>query len=160
MIFANCGSVRILPSFFDESNRPFRLPGKNTMQDPSRAPGDGQKILVVDDETAIADSLAEILSDHGFEALAAYDGAAAIATAREICPDVVLCDVVMPQLNGVDTAIAIREACPRARIFLFSGQAGTIDILKNARAQGHSFEVLAKPMHPDELLGRIFKKRN
>jgi CheY-like chemotaxis protein len=160
MIFANCGSSQILPSFFDQPNRPFGFPDKPARQDPSRAQGDRQKILVVDDETAIADSLAEILSDLGYEALTAYDGPAAIETAREICPDVVLCDVVMPQLNGVDTAIAIRQICPKARVFLFSGQAGTIDILKNARAQGHSFELLPKPMHPDELLGRLFKKRN
>ncbi len=160
MIFANCGSVRIYPSFSDQSNRPFHFPGKKIGQDPSRVQGEGQKILVIDDETAIADSLAEILSDHGYEVVAAYDGPAAIALARETCPDVVLCDVVMPLLNGVDTAIAIRQICPKARIFLFSGQAGTTDIMKNARAQGHSFELLPKPMHPDELLGRIFKKRN
>ena len=160
MIVANCGSAQIFPSFFDQSNRPFRFSEKKFQPDPFRGQGGGQKILVIDDETAIADSLAEILSDHGYEVMAAYDGPTAIAKAREICPDVVVCDVVMPQLNGVDTVIAIRQICPDARVFLFSGQAGTTDILKNARAKGHSFELLPKPMHPDELLGRLLKKRN
>jgi CheY-like chemotaxis protein len=160
MIIEKCGSSQIVPSFSDQTNRPFGFSGKRIQQDPSRVQGRGQKVLVIDDETAIADSLAEILSDHGFEVMAAYDGPAAIAKAREICPDVVVCDVVMPQLNGVDTVIAIRQICPHARIFLFSGQANTTDILKNARAQGHSFELLPKPMHPDELLSRLFRKRN
>jgi CheY-like chemotaxis protein len=160
MIVAKYGSSQILPSFFDQPDHPRPFSGRKIQFDLSRLHGGGQKILVIDDEITIADSLAEILSDHGFEVMAAYDGPEAIAKAREICPDVVLCDVVMPQLNGVDTVIAIRQICPNARIFLFSGQAGTTDILKNARAQGHSFELLPKPMHPEELLSRLSRKRN
>src|SRR5207302_733908 len=100
--------------------------------EPSKIQGNGQRILVIDDEASIADSLAEILSDYGYQALAFYDGHAAIAAAREKCPDLVLCDVIMPQLNGVDTVLAIRELCSTARILLFSGQATTTDILDKA----------------------------
>jgi CheY-like chemotaxis protein len=160
MIIEGCGSSQILPSFFDQQNKPFGFPGKRVQGDGLRVHGEGQKILVVDDEISIADSLAEILSDHGYEVVTAYDGPAAIAKARESCPDLVICDVVMPQLNGVETAIAIRQICPNTRVFLFSGQASTTDILKNALAQGHSFELLPKPMHPDELLNRLSRKRN
>ena len=111
-----------------------------------------RRILVIDDEISIADSLVEILASHGFEARAFYAGEGAVDFARKQCPDIVLSDVVMPKLNGVDTVLAIREICPATRILLFSGQAGTANILQRARADGHDFEVLPKPLHPDALL--------
>jgi CheY-like chemotaxis protein len=114
-----------------------------------------RRILVVDDEDLVADSVAEILKEHGFEAHAAYSGKEAIDLAHERCPDILMSDVLMPRLNGVQTALAIREICPRVRILLFSGQAGTVDILKRARSQGHDFELLPKPIHPDELLKKL-----
>lgn len=160
MISENCRCSQIFPSLFDQQDKPGPFIGKSGQIDPSRMRGNGQKILIVDDEIMIADSLAEILSDHGYEACAVYDGRAAIHVARDMCPDLVLCDVVMPQLNGVETAIAIRKVCPLARIVLFSGQAGTNDLLKEARANGHSFELLPKPLHPNDLLNRLSIKRS
>ena len=115
-------------------------------------------ILVIDDEEAIADSLAEILNHGGYDAHAFYSGNEAIESARKQCPDMVLSDVIMPKLNGIDTVLAITRICPRTRIVLFSGQAGTTDLLKNARAQGHNFELLPKPVHPEQLLKRLSKK--
>ena len=109
-------------------------------------------IVVVDDEVQIADSLTEILTGHGYEARAFYNGRDAINHCQERCPDIVVADVVMPKLNGVDTVLAIREYCPETRVLLFSGQAGTSDILSRARAKGHNFELLPKPIHPDWLL--------
>lgn len=117
------------------------------------------RILVIDDETAIADSLVEILSASGFDASASYSGTSAIEQARQQCPYIVLSDVVMPRMNGVETVRAIREICPEARILLFSGQAGTTDILEQARQRGEKFELLPKPLHPDELLKRLSKYR-
>lgn len=114
-----------------------------------------RRILIIDDEAPIADSLAEILTSSGYEALAFYRGQDAIDSARKQCPNIVLSDVVMPKLNGVDTVLAIHEFCPQARILLFSGQAGTTNILQRARASGHQFELLPKPLHPDELLKRL-----
>ena len=112
----------------------------------------GKKVLVVDDERVIADTIVAILLRHGFEATAAYSGREAIARAGEFCPDSVLSDVVMPGLDGVETAMSLREMCPAVRILLFSGQAGIGETLRNARARGLTFEMLAKPIHPDELL--------
>ena len=114
-----------------------------------------KRVLVIDDEVLVADSLTEILSARGFEARAFYRGQEAIEFARAYCPDVVLSDVLMPKLNGVDTVLAIRELCPKMRILLFSGQAGTADILAKARSKGIRFELLPKPLHPDELLRRL-----
>ena len=109
-------------------------------------------VLVVDDEISIADSLTEILAGHGYKARAVYSGVDAFDYCHELCPDIVVADVVMPKLNGVDTVVAIREFCPEIRVLLFSGQAGTSDILARARAKGHEFELLPKPIHPDRLL--------
>ena len=128
--------------------------------EPSAAQGNGQSILIIDDETSIADSLAEILSGYGYEAVPLYDGHAAIAATRLKCPDVVLCDVVMPRLNGVDTVLAIRRICSTARLFLFSGQANIKDLLEKARSEGLWFEMLPKPIHPIELLKTLARKKN
>src|SRR5262245_17386166 len=104
---------------------------------------------------SIADTLAEILRGAGYDAVPFYAGQPAIDFARQDCPDIVLSDVVMPKLNGVDTVLAIRELCPATRILLFSGQASTSDILEQARAKGHEFELLPKPVHPDEILKKL-----
>ena len=114
-----------------------------------------RRILVIDDEVTIADSLTEILVSHGYDAVACYDGFTAIAAARKQCPDLVISDVIMPRMNGVDTVVAIRKFCPTTRVFLFSGQAGTADILREARANGHRFDLLPKPIHPEQLLKKL-----
>jgi DNA-binding response OmpR family regulator len=114
-----------------------------------------QRVLVIDDEVDIAESLTDILILHGYDAVACHDGQSAIESARDHCPDIVVSDVVMPQLNGVDTVAAIHEFCPEVRILLLSGQALTTDIINKARASGHEFEVLPKPIHPYLLLKKI-----
>lgn len=122
-----------------------------------RAPGAIiiSRVLIVDDERLIADSLAQILRSRGHAVRVAYDGAEAIAAAKQECPEIVLTDVVMPRVNGVQAAIAIRALCPDTRIILFSGQAVTTDLLQEARAAGHDFEVWGKPLHPRDLLRQL-----
>jgi CheY-like chemotaxis protein len=110
------------------------------------------RILVVDDERIIADTLKLILDRNGFEAFAAYDGIAAVELAQEAAPDILLCDVIMPGLDGVEVAIRIRAIHPGCRVLLLSGQAGVEDLLRNARVRGHHFDILIKPIHPSELL--------
>lgn len=143
---------------------PFNLADKMPaqpflMEDPQRGPSKtsdhARRVLVIDDECSIADSLAEILNGNGWDAIACYSGRDAIEYARERCPDIVISDVVMPKLNGIETVLAIRDLCPAAKILLFSGQAGTTDILREARAKGHNFELVPKPIHPDLLLKTI-----
>lgn len=109
-------------------------------------------VLVVDDEELIADSIAEILNDNGYDASAVYGGAAAVETAERLQPDIVLTDVLMPRLNGVEAARRIAATCDKTRILLFSGQAGTTDLLQKADASGLQFKLLPKPIHPDHLL--------
>ena len=90
-----------------------------------------------------------------FIAEAAYGGQEAIETARRINPELVLSDVLMPHIDGVEAAIAIREFSPTTRIVLFSGQAATVEILARARERGHDFELLPKPLHPTQLIKHL-----
>jgi CheY-like chemotaxis protein len=113
------------------------------------------KVLVVDDEQVIADTLAKILDLNGYEASAVYSGTAAVESARALQPDLVISDVIMQDMNGIEAAINIRSFLPSCKILLFSGQAATADLLENARAQGHEFEILAKPVHPADLLAKL-----
>jgi CheY-like chemotaxis protein len=113
------------------------------------------RVLVVDDERVIADTLSMILSQSGFEARAVYSGERAVELASEWQPEMLISDVIMADLNGIDAAIRIRELVPKIKILLFSGQAATADLLENARARGYEFEILAKPVHPQDLLNRL-----
>jgi CheY-like chemotaxis protein len=113
------------------------------------------RVLVVDDEQVIADTLAKILDINGYEASAVYSGTAAVESARALQPDLVISDVIMQDMNGIEAAINIRGFLPSCKILLFSGQAATADLLENARAQGHEFEILAKPVHPADLLAKL-----
>jgi CheY-like chemotaxis protein len=113
------------------------------------------KIIVVDDEPIIADTLVNILEGEGHDALAFSQGESAVKWAKMIRPDAIISDVVMPGMNGIETAKAILEALPKCRIILFSGQAASSDLLAKARADGYLFEVLAKPINPDVLLQKL-----
>jgi len=113
------------------------------------------KVLVADDERVIADTLAMILNQSGFEARAVYSGEKALELAPSFAPDMLISDVIMADLTGIDTAIELRALLPKIKILLFSGQAATADLLEDARARGYEFEILAKPVHPQDLLTRL-----
>ena len=111
-----------------------------------------RRVLILDDEQIIANTLALILNRNGYEAQAVYNAQDAISTAALLSPDVLISDVVMEGMTGIDAAIRISELVPRCRIILFSGQAATADLLQRAEADGHHFEILVKPIHPRLLL--------
>ncbi len=113
------------------------------------------RVLVLDDERVIANTLALILNRSGYEARAVYNAEAAIKTASELLPDFLISDVIMDGMTGIDAAIRITEIVPKCRIILFSGQAATSDLLQRAEADGHRFELLMKPVHPRVLLDRL-----
>jgi len=78
-----------------------------------------------------------------------------VEQAQALKPDMLISDVIMLDLNGIDAAITIRKMLPTCKILLFSGQAATADLLDRARNQGHEFEILAKPVHPQDLLAKL-----
>jgi CheY-like chemotaxis protein len=120
-----------------------------------RKPPKGQRVLVVDDEPMIADTLAQILNASGFEARAVHNGEAAVQVAAELKPQVLLTDVIMRGLSGIEVAMQVSDKLPECRVILFSGQAATADLLEPAKKRGRYFEILTKPIHPEVLLGML-----
>jgi DNA-binding response OmpR family regulator len=112
-------------------------------------------ILIVDDEKVIADTLSIILTHAGFITMTAYDGITALRIANAITPALLISDVVMPGITGVELAIMLTQSIPTLKILLFSGQASTVDLLEQARRSGHHFTALTKPVHPTDMLKRI-----
>ena len=111
--------------------------------------------FVVDDEPVIASTLALILNGSGFEALAFTEPLLALKAAEKRCPDFLVTDVSMPVMNGIDLGVQFKAIYPTCRVLLFSGALSTENLLHGAREKGHDFQILAKPVHPKELLSTL-----
>jgi DNA-binding NtrC family response regulator len=112
-------------------------------------------VFVVDDEEIIATTLAIILKGGGYEAVAFTLPLEALRAAEVRCPAILITDVAMPVLNGVDLAIQFKAIYPRCRVLLFSGAHSTGPRVEAAKQRGFEFPILAKPVHPNELLARL-----
>lgn len=112
----------------------------------------GQRVLVVDDEPNIADTLTRILQTKGFEATAAHSGEEAVATASTFLPDFAILDVMLGGLNGIDAASMIVHQRPSCRIVLFSGHPDTAKLVECGETP---FEIFSKPVPPERLLQRL-----
>ena len=113
------------------------------------------KILVVDDDAAGADSLAFMLTHAGYKTSVAYSGKEAVERANEFAPDMLLSDVRMPEMDGVEAAIAILRLFPHCQCLLFSGHVDSRPLIEDYRNKGHNLEFLEKPLHPQELISRL-----
>lgn len=113
------------------------------------------RILVADDERIIADTLATILNQNGYESVAVYGGRLAVEKARHWNPDLFLSDVSMPELDGIQAAIEICAMFPGCRVVLFSGEPSSNILVREAGKKGNRFEFLEKPTLPLDLLRRI-----
>ena len=115
------------------------------------------QIFVVDDEPVIASTLAAILQMNGFSAEFFTSPLEALAAARSKAPDLLISDVTMPDISGIDLAMLMRAQYPTCKILLFSGHPATCGLIEDARARGHEFHLLLKPVAPAELLLEIGK---
>lgn len=116
---------------------------------------EGARILVVDDEPRLADTLAVILQRAGFTVKAVYSGEEALDSMEAHKPALVVTDVMMPGLNGIALAKAIRTSFPDCEVLLFSGNGDTEILLQAARQEGYAFEILAKPVPPPQMIAKI-----
>jgi FixJ family two-component response regulator len=107
---------------------------------------------VVDDEETIAKTLSLILNASGFEAIAFTLPLEALRAAETRRPDFLITDVSMPLLNGIELGIQFKAIYPDCKVLLFSGAISTGPLLNGAAQRGFDFTVLAKPVHPLELL--------
>ncbi|MDY0830080.1 response regulator [Microbacterium sp. BG28] len=110
------------------------------------------KILVADDDPQLVRALRITLAAHGYDVVAAADGAAAITLAAQSHPDIVLLDLGMPHLDGVQVIEALR-GWTRAPIIVVSGRTGSADKVDALDAGADDY--VTKPFQIDELLARL-----
>jgi DNA-binding NtrC family response regulator len=120
-----------------------------------QVPDTNRVVFVVDDEAVIAQTLAIILNQAGFQASAFDHPEKAIAASNELTPVLLISDVMMPGMTGVELAIQFRKSHPECKVLLFSGHVSTTDLLEKAHAEGYDFDLLSKPVHPADLLAKL-----
>ena len=116
-------------------------------------------MLVVDDEPLIAETLAEILRTAGYAVSVAYNGETASEMAEIAPPELLVTDICMPGMNGVQLAIELCRSIPDCQVLLFTGYPGN-DALAAAEKAGHHFTVLEKPLSPRSVLSELGTLRN
>lgn len=107
------------------------------------------RVLIADDHAVVADGIRHLLSAHDFEVVAsAGDGAEAVRLADELKPDLILLDIVMPQLNGVDAARAIVAGNPEARVIMLSMYSDSERVYQSLQAGARGY-VLKRDLTDD-----------
>jgi two-component system, OmpR family, KDP operon response regulator KdpE len=109
-------------------------------------------VLVADDEPRITKLVALTLHDEGFRVITASGGEEALRKAEEMRPDIVLLDIVMPDLDGIEVMKQLREWRP-VPIILLTAKGATADMAKGLDLGADDY--IAKPFHPDELAARV-----
>ena len=114
------------------------------------------RILVIDDDAMLRSAVRRILERAGYDVLEAGDGAAGLQLHREQGPDVVIVDIFMPELDGLEFIRDLRGVAPGARIIAISGggRSGKTDLLKDAAVFGAE-RILLKPFEMTELLAAV-----
>ena len=107
-------------------------------------------VLIVDDEPSIIQSLQGILTDEGFEVMAADAGLKALDIIKETIPDIVLLDIWMPDIDGIETLERIRELYPGLQVIMISGH-GTIETAVRATKLG-AYDFIEKPLSLEKVL--------
>ncbi|KGM18499.1 MULTISPECIES: MtrAB system response regulator MtrA [Corynebacterium] len=110
------------------------------------------KILVVDDDPAIAEMLTIVLQGEGFDTVVVGDGVEAVKAARENNPDLILLDVMLPGMNGVDVCRAIREDST-VPIVMLTARTDTVDVVLGLESGADDY--VHKPFKPKELVARV-----
>jgi DNA-binding NtrC family response regulator len=114
------------------------------------AKSDRLTVLVIDDDRVLADTLAQILRLNGLQPIALYSGEEAIELVERLEPDIVLSDIRMSQVDGIEAAKRIRALHPECRVILFT--AHPVSTSMRRMIEGLDFELLQRPLHPDEVL--------
>ena len=109
-----------------------------------------ETILVVDDESSILQSLQDILTDEGFEVMTADSGLSALSIIKETIPDIILLDIWMPNMDGMETLKKIKELYPGVQVIMISGH-GTIETAVKATKLG-AYDFIEKPLSLEKIL--------
>jgi len=136
----------------------LRVPDNGIMSQPAGRPDlspaqpSGLRVLVVDDERALADLVASYLTRDGFEVSMAHDGAQAIDQARQVDPDVMVLDLGLPRIDGVEVCRVVRTFSD-CYIIMLTARTEEIDKLIGLSVGADDY--LTKPFSPRELLARV-----
>lgn len=109
-------------------------------------------IYIVDDEILVATSLAAIFRRNGLRAIPFTDPRRALSHSRLIPPQLLLVDLALPVMSGVDLAVAMTEVAPNCRFLFFSRSPQAQRLLDRVREQGYCFESVSRPINPRDLL--------
>ena len=118
----------------------------------AQRPPTGMRALVVEDETALADLIGSYFERDGFEASITHDGLRAVALAREVDPDVIVLDLGLPNLDGIEVCRQIRTFSD-AYVVMLTARSDEIDTLIGLSVGADDY--LAKPFSPRELMARV-----
>lgn len=112
-----------------------------------------RRVLVVDDDRLVAETLALIFAKSGFESRAAYSAGEALECARQSTPDLLLCDVTMPERDGLSLVNDITSEFPACRIIVLTAFYSNLGSVRDhASKLPHPVGILTKPCQPSELL--------
>ncbi len=119
------------------------------------------RVLVIDDEQLVLATLNGILSRAGYEVLTARDGAQGLATLESHAVDLVITDIIMPEKEGIEIIVELRQQRPNLPIIAISGggRMNQVDILAIAEKLGAN-EVFAKPVQPAALCAAVARLLN
>jgi CheY-like chemotaxis protein len=114
------------------------------------------RVLVVDDEYLVADTLALVFGRHGFETRVTYSAKSALECARHFEPDLLLCDITMPERNGLELMEDFHRELPDCRVLVLTGYYSNIArVREQATRLSRTAHVLTKPCDPTELLRQV-----
>jgi CheY-like chemotaxis protein len=114
-----------------------------------------KRILVVDDEQISREGVAEVLADEGYDVAVAADGHEAITVLASFQPDLVLTDLQMPGLNGIEVLGHVKQVSPTTPVIIFTSHV-LIDARREAQRLGVE-DFLNKPLDFDEMFSRVAK---
>ena len=112
-------------------------------------------ILIVDDSMFIRNQLEKLLKEHGYQTMVAEDGKQAVSLYQDKRPDLVLMDITMPAMNGMDALCTIRLMDPRAKIIMLTALDQKLVAARAVHSGAHDF--LVKPVVPKQLVTAIQK---
>jgi CheY-like chemotaxis protein len=115
-----------------------------------------QRVLVVDDDRLVADTLTLIFQRNGFAAKAAYSAEEALQSSREFVPHLLLCDVTMPERDGLSLVEDMTREMPACRILVLTGFYSNLKIVRERASKlSRPLGILTKPCQPSELLREV-----
>ena len=111
-----------------------------------------QRILVVDDDTSLSEMLTIVLRNEGFETAVIADGSQALTAVRELRPDLVLLDLMLPGMNGIDVCRVLRSDSG-VPIVMLTAKTDTVDVVLGLESGADDY--IMKPFKPKELVARV-----